>query len=62
MLTFGEERIDEPGMHIPHPHLHERAFVLVPLAEIAPSLEIPEVGTVSDLLAGVSAAGIEAIE
>lgn len=62
LLTFGEERIDEPGMHIPHPHLHERAFVLVPLAEIAPSLEIPEVGTVSDLLAGVSAAGIEAIE
>ena len=62
LLTFGDERIDEPGMHIPHPHLHERAFVLVPLAEIAPSLLIPEVGTVSELLAGVSAAGIEAIE
>ena len=62
LLTFGEESIDEPGMHLPHPHLHERAFVLVPLSEIAPSLEIPGVGIVSELLASVSVSGIEAIE
>lgn len=62
LLTFGDESIDEPGMHIPHPHLHERAFVLVPLSEIAPSLEIPGVGIVSELLANVSVDGIEAIE
>ena len=62
LLTFGDESIDEPGMHIPHPHLHERAFVLVPLSEIAPSLEIPGVGIVSELLASVSVSGIEAIE
>ena len=62
LLTFGDESIDEPGMHIPHPHLHERAFVLVPLSEIAPSLEIPGVGIVSELLASVSVDGIEAIE
>lgn len=62
MLTFGEEVIDEPGMHLPHPHLHERAFVLVPLAEIAPELEIPGMGRVGDLLASIEAVGVEALE
>lgn len=62
LLVFGEEVIDEPGMHLPHPHLHERAFVLLPLAEIAPKLEIPGMGRVSDLLAAIEATGIEAIE
>jgi 2-amino-4-hydroxy-6-hydroxymethyldihydropteridine diphosphokinase len=40
ILTYGEEAIDEPGLVIPHPHLTERAFVLVPLAEIAPETVI----------------------
>ena len=62
LLTFGDEQIDEPGMHLPHPHLHERAFVLVPLAEIAPSLEIAGVGRVRDLLSAVDASGIEPFE
>ncbi len=62
LLTFGDESIDEPGMHLPHPHLHERAFVLVPLAEIAPTLDIMGVGVVSDLLARVDASAIEAID
>jgi 2-amino-4-hydroxy-6-hydroxymethyldihydropteridine diphosphokinase len=62
LLTYGDEQIDEPGMHLPHPHMHERAFVLVPLAEIAPSLEIAGVGRVRDLLAAVDASGIEAID
>jgi 2-amino-4-hydroxy-6-hydroxymethyldihydropteridine diphosphokinase len=34
LLTFGDLRIDEPGLRVPHAHLTERAFVLVPLAEI----------------------------
>ena len=61
LLVFGEEVIDEPGLHVPHPRLHERAFVLVPLAEIAPSLHIVGQGKVSDLLAQVDASGIEAV-
>ena len=62
LLVYGDEQHDEPGMHLPHPHLHERAFVLVPLAEIAPELEIQGVGKVSELLQGVDASGIEAID
>jgi len=62
LLIYGDEQLDEPGMHVPHPRLHERAFVLVPLAEIAPKLEIQGVGRVSELVAAVDAAGIEALD
>ena len=41
LLVFGDQRIDEPGLCVPHPRLHERSFVLIPLAEIAPELQIP---------------------
>lgn len=61
LLLYGDEEVSEPGLTVPHPHLHERAFVLVPLAEIAPSLEIPGRGDVASLLAAVDASGIEAI-
>lgn len=61
LLTFGEDSIDEPGMHLPHPHLHERAFVLVPLAEIAPTLEIAGVGKVGELRNAIDATGIQPI-
>lgn len=36
ILTYGDERVDEPDLRIPHPRLHQRAFALVPLAEIDP--------------------------
>jgi 2-amino-4-hydroxy-6-hydroxymethyldihydropteridine diphosphokinase len=61
LLLYGDEIVDEPGLTVPHPHLHERAFVLVPLAEIAPSLAIPGRGDVKSLLAAVDVSGIEAI-
>ena len=51
LLLYGEERLDEPGLTIPHPHLHERLFVLEPLAELDPALNVPGKGMVSDLLA-----------
>jgi 2-amino-4-hydroxy-6-hydroxymethyldihydropteridine diphosphokinase len=55
ILVYGERRIAEPGLQVPHPHLPERAFVLVPLAEIAPDLHVPGRGRVADLFAGVDA-------
>ena len=61
LLAYGDEVIDQPGLTLPHPRLHERAFVLVPLAEIAPGLVIPGKGEVAALLAAVDVSGIEAI-
>jgi 2-amino-4-hydroxy-6-hydroxymethyldihydropteridine diphosphokinase len=53
LLLFGKEEIDEPGLRVPHPFLHERAFALEPLAELDSGARIPGRGTVSDLLAGL---------
>lgn len=53
LLLFGDAVIDEPGLQVPHPRLAERLFVLEPLAELAPALEIPNFGTVQALLAGL---------
>jgi 2-amino-4-hydroxy-6-hydroxymethyldihydropteridine diphosphokinase len=41
LLLYGDQVIDEPGLQVPHPRMHERPFVLGPLAEIAPGLQIP---------------------
>jgi 2-amino-4-hydroxy-6-hydroxymethyldihydropteridine diphosphokinase len=54
LLLYGDETIDEPGLVVPHPRLTERDFVLRPLAELAPSLKIPDSGTVQAALAGLS--------
>ena len=51
LLLYGSVRLEEPGLTVPHPHLHERLFVLEPLAELEPTLEVPGKGMVSDLLA-----------
>jgi 2-amino-4-hydroxy-6-hydroxymethyldihydropteridine diphosphokinase len=51
LLLYGDERIDEPGLQIPHPRLAERRFVLEPLAELDSALEVPGRGTVRALLA-----------
>lgn len=53
VILYDETRHDEDGLHIPHPRMHERAFVLVPLAELAPDAIVPGLGRVSDLLAAV---------
>ena len=51
LLVYGDETVDEPGLSLPHPRLHERKFALEPLAELAPGLVVPGHGPVSALLA-----------
>jgi len=58
LLLYGDAVIAHPGLCVPHPHLHERAFVLVPLAEIAPDALVPGRGRVDALLMAVDAQGI----
>jgi 2-amino-4-hydroxy-6-hydroxymethyldihydropteridine diphosphokinase len=50
LLLYDDERLDEPGLTVPHPRLHERRFVLEPLAELDPGLEVPGRGRVDALL------------
>ncbi|HEY7149484.1 MAG TPA: 2-amino-4-hydroxy-6-hydroxymethyldihydropteridine diphosphokinase [Gaiellaceae bacterium] len=50
LLLFGNEAIDEPGLTVPHPRLHERRFALEPLLDLDPALAIPGKGPVSTLL------------
>src|SRR5690606_20479295 len=51
LLLWGGERIEHPSLQVPHPGLHERPFVLYPLAEIDPELWVPGRGALRDLIA-----------
>jgi 2-amino-4-hydroxy-6-hydroxymethyldihydropteridine diphosphokinase len=53
LLLYGDQTIEEPGLIVPHPRLHERLFVLEPLAELIPTQKIPGSGTVAEALAGL---------
>ena len=59
LLLYADAVIAHPGLCVPHPHMHERGFVLVPLAEIAPDAHVPGRGRVDALLATVDVQGIE---
>ena len=62
ILFYGDHVITEPDLHIPHPRLRERAFVLVPLAEIAPNWIDPETGqSVAELVQTIQNDGVERI-
>ena len=58
LLAYGELQFDTPTLTVPHPRLHERAFVLYPLAELAPALWIPGRGRVSALRDAVDGTGV----
>lgn len=62
LLLYGEAVIDEPGLHVPHPHLHERAFALVPLLEIAPEAVIARRGPARVALQGVETGAIRRLD
>ena len=53
LLVYDGLRVSEPGLTVPHPGLAERAFVLAPLADLAPDLHVPGLGIVRDLLNAV---------
>lgn len=61
LLLYGNATISQPGLEIPHPRMHLRAFVLVPLAEIAPDTAIPGHGRAADLLDAVGDQRIERV-
>ncbi|MCU7914599.1 MAG: 2-amino-4-hydroxy-6-hydroxymethyldihydropteridine diphosphokinase [Candidatus Thiodiazotropha sp. (ex Gloverina cf. vestifex)] len=62
LLLFSDMTIDTARLQVPHPRIAERAFVLYPLAEIAPGdLMIPGVGLLNNLLESISETGIERI-
>jgi 2-amino-4-hydroxy-6-hydroxymethyldihydropteridine diphosphokinase len=50
LLLYGDQVVEDPGLVVPHPRMHERAFVLLPLAEIAAEISIPRRGSVRTLL------------
>jgi 2-amino-4-hydroxy-6-hydroxymethyldihydropteridine diphosphokinase len=62
LLLFADAVIHEPDLEVPHPRMHERAFVLRPLAEIAPAAQVPGCGSVAQLLAGVTDQRIAVID
>jgi 2-amino-4-hydroxy-6-hydroxymethyldihydropteridine diphosphokinase len=61
LLLYADAIIDIPGLRVPHPHLHERAFALLPLLEITPDAVIPGRGPARDALSALACEGIEAV-
>ena len=51
LLLYGDETIDEPGLTVPHPRLHERLFALEPLMELDPALVVPGLGPLAAIVA-----------
>lgn len=62
LVVYGDSAIDEEGLTVPHPGLTDRAFVLYPLAEVAPTLDVPGAGPITTLLTRVSADGLAVLD
>ena len=61
LLLYGAAIVDQPGLRVPHPHLHERAFALLPLLETWPDAFIPGIGAARACPAAMATDGIEAL-
>ena len=59
ILLYGNLQLATERLQIPHPHLHERAFVLVPLTELVTDIQVPGLGWLSELLDGRSQQGMQ---
>jgi 2-amino-4-hydroxy-6-hydroxymethyldihydropteridine diphosphokinase len=62
IALYGDRVVDEPGLVVPHPRMLQRAFVLVPLAEIAPDARVPGHGRVADLAASLDASALAKLQ
>ena len=62
LLAHGTTQIDNESITVPHPGIAQRAFVLVPWAQISPALEVPGIGRVGNLAQRLGAAGLQRIE
>jgi 2-amino-4-hydroxy-6-hydroxymethyldihydropteridine diphosphokinase len=62
LIWMVDAAVTEPGLTVPHPGVSIRNFVLYPLADIAPTIKIPEIGTVLDLKRSVGGDGISVLE
>jgi 2-amino-4-hydroxy-6-hydroxymethyldihydropteridine diphosphokinase len=62
LIIYGDEVSNSPGLTLPHPHAHERAFVLAPWHDADPQAQLPGHGPVADLLAALGTAGVAKVE
>ena len=62
ILIFNDAQLEQRGLTVPHPRMHERAFVLVPLVEIAPAIIIPGKGVAKEFLLALDQAGVSELE
>ena len=61
LLVYGRERREEPGLTLPHRGIVERNFVLYPLCDLAPDLDVPGLGRVAELKGRLTSEGIECL-
>jgi 2-amino-4-hydroxy-6-hydroxymethyldihydropteridine diphosphokinase len=59
LLVYGRERREEPGLNLPHRGIVERNFVLYPLCDLAPDLDVPGLGRVAELKGRLTSEGLE---
>jgi 2-amino-4-hydroxy-6-hydroxymethyldihydropteridine diphosphokinase len=62
LLLFGDRRIDTPRLSVPHPQMHRRAFVLVPLHDLAPDLDLPGQGSLAAHVGALWGHGLQAVQ